>query len=182
MKSLRSVGRPQYSRVLCTMFSWVAVAAFPVAALGLDQVELDTNRALWDSHGISDYDFILGIGCFCDPALTRPGLVSVRMGSIVSVVDAETLEPRSPADFLTVDALFDRLQFSLGIVDLQIDAGFDGVLGFPHLARFDDPLLGDDDQTYTIRSLTVVPEPAGLALWCAAAAALVGWRLPKRKS
>jgi hypothetical protein len=32
-------------------------------ASGLDQVELDINRALWESHNITDYDFVLGRGC-----------------------------------------------------------------------------------------------------------------------
>jgi hypothetical protein len=141
----------------------------PLFAAQLTQIDLDANRSLWESSNISNYDFVLSIGCFCDPQEVRPGIVSVRSDLIVSVIDAQTHEPRSHGNFLTIDNLFDRAQVALNSGDIQIDAEFDSTLGFPRLLRTDDLLLGDDDVTYTINSLTVVPEPSaqliGLSLF-----------------
>jgi hypothetical protein len=134
------------------------------AALALDQSELDANRILWDSHGISNYDYRAQLDCFCTPETVRPAIVSVRMDSIVSVVDAQTLVPRSPADFLTIDTMFDGLQQALNSDGLVIDAQFDSTLGHPRFFRIDQPILADDDYAWTIEKLTIVPEPGSLAL------------------
>ncbi len=68
-------------------------------SLRLDLAEIESNRALWESQNIVDYDFVLGRSCFCDPAYTRSGLVMVRMNTVAAVVDAVTHEPRSPRNF-----------------------------------------------------------------------------------
>jgi hypothetical protein len=143
----------------------IAVFMTPAAAaLALDQSELDANRALWDSYNITNYDYQGHLNCFCTPESVRSAIVSVRMDSIVSVVDAQTLVPRSPADFLTVDTMFDRLQQALNSDGLIIDAQFDSTLGHPRFFRIDEPILADDDYAWTIEKLTVVPEPGSLAL------------------
>src|SRR5688572_10945799 len=151
--------------------AWMLPAA---AALALDQAELDANRALWDSHNMMNYDFRAQLGCFCPPELVRPAIVSVRMDAIAAVVDAQTFEPRSPADFLTIDAMFDRLQQALNSDDLVIDAQFNSLLGHPTFFRIDRPILGDDDYSWTVENLTAVPEPDGLALGLVAFAAFAG--------
>lgn len=163
MKSLRLSARCRTGPFLLPTL----VAAFltPAAtALALDQSELDANRALWDSHNITNYDYRAQLDCFCTPEAVRPAIVSVRMDAIASVVDAQTFEPRSPADFLTIDAMFDRLQQALNSDDLVIDAQFNSTLGNPSFFRIDHPILADDDYAWTVQNLTVVPEPGGAAL------------------
>lgn len=148
------------------------MAASASTALALDQIELDANRALWNSHNITNYDLVEGFVCFCPPEATRPALLAIRAGSIVSALDAQTHQPISPADFLTVDHMFDRLQFALDFdtspyghdLGLWIEAQFDPHLGYPRHFRIDDPGLLDDDYSYGILELTVVPEPAGRTL------------------
>ncbi|HEY3393295.1 MAG TPA: DUF6174 domain-containing protein [Lacipirellulaceae bacterium] len=173
MKSPRLSARGPIGSLLLTAL----VAAFltPAAtALALDQPELDANRALWDSHNITNYDFQAQVECFCPPDLVRPAVVSVRMDSIASVVDAQTFEPRNPADYLTIDAMFDRLQQALNSDDLVIDAQFDSTLGHPSFFRIDEPILADDEYSWTVEKLTVVLEPGGLALGLVAFAVLAG--------
>jgi hypothetical protein len=173
MKPLRLPARRPTGTFLfpALVAAWVPPAA---AALALDQAELDANRTLWDSHNITSYDFRAQLGCFCPPELVRPAIVSVRMDAIASVVDAQTLEPRSPADFLTIDAMFDRLQQALNSDDLVIDAQFNSILGHPSFFRIDHPILADDDYSWTVENLTVVPEPNGAALGLVAFAVLAG--------
>jgi hypothetical protein len=136
----------------------------PSAAIALDQPELDLNRALWNSFNISNYDFILGRSCFCDPVTIRPGLVMVRMDAIAAVVDAVTHEPRNPQDFFTIDASFDLLQQSLNTPDIVVTAEFDLQFGYPREFGFDIPQLADDEIIYEISALRIVPEPATSAL------------------
>jgi hypothetical protein len=134
------------------------------AALALEQSELDANRALWDSHNITSYDYQAQRDCFCTPEAVRPAIVSVRMDAITSVVDAQTLEARSPADFLTINTMFDRLQQAINSDDLVIDAQFDSTLGHLRFFRIDHPILADDDYSWTVQNLNVVPEPGSLSL------------------
>jgi hypothetical protein len=152
------------SRVL---FLTLVIAAWGLcgAACALDLAEVESNRALWESRHITDYDFVLGRSCFCDPAYTRPGLVTVRMNSVVAAVDSITHEPRRLGDFFTMDGVFDSLRDSLQFQPATIvTAEFDLHLGYPRRFRFDDPGLFDDDITYGILALTVVPEPTALML------------------
>jgi hypothetical protein len=133
-------------------------------AQALTQQDLDVHRSLWESKQQGNYDFLLSIGCFCDPDSVRPGLINVRSGAITSVVDAQTFEPLNPANFLTIDDLFHRAQLELDRGALEIVAEFDSALGFPRLLRIDDVLIGDDDLTFRVHSLSVVPEPSSIYL------------------
>jgi hypothetical protein len=145
----------------------------PGAAVALDLAELELNRALWNSHNISDYDFILGRSCFCDPLFVRPGLVMVRQDAISTVIDAETHEPRRLGDFFTIDAAFDSLRDSFHSQSITIvTAEFDPQLGYPRRIRYDEPELFDDDITYGILAFRVVPEPASVFLALIALATL----------
>ena len=182
MKTQRLAARrptlPLLFRALFALSMTPAVAAFAI-----DQSELDANRALWDSHNITNYDYQAQLNCFCTPETVRPAIVSVRMDAIASVVDAQTLEARSPADFLTIDAMFDRLQQALNSDDLVIEAQFNSILGHPSFFRIDRPILADDDYSWTVENLTAVPEPGSLTLGLIAFAALgTALRMHPRKS
>ena len=137
---------------------FIAILLPAGTAMSLDQAELETNRALWDSHHITDYDFVLGRSCFCEPTYGLPGLVSVRMNQVVAAVDVATGQPRNLNEFFTIDALFDSLQQGLDSATTEVTAQFDPQLGYPRMARFDQPILADDDITYGVRNFMAVPE------------------------
>jgi hypothetical protein len=158
----------------------LSLSLTPAAAIALDQAELDLNRAKWNSFNISDYDFILGRSCFCDPVTVRPGLVMVRMDAISAVVDAVTHEPRSPQNFFTIDQSFDLMQQSLNTPDTIVTAEFDPQLGYPRMFGFDVPILADDEIIYSVSALQVVPEPASFFLVLIAVATLRVRRSLKR--
>jgi hypothetical protein len=162
----------------------IAVLSFtltPSVASALDLAEIESRRALWQSQNIADYDFVLGRSCFCDPDFTRPGLVMVRMNSIVAVFDAQTHEPRRLQDFFTIDAAFDSLRDSLLFQPTTlVIAEFDPQLGYPRRIRFDDPGLFDDDITFGIFDFRVVPEPASLVLIVSAVATCTARRSSRR--
>jgi hypothetical protein len=170
--------RQMLQRGFCLLVLLGTVAAFAGTVRALDQLTLDSNRTRWDSQDISNYDLVQGILCFCPPDFGAPALVTVRQDAIVSVIDAHTHQSVSPADFLTIDWMFDRLQFALEAGEFWIDAEFDDRLGYPRYFRIDGA-IGDDDYAYRVFSLTVVPEPASICL--VAIALAVGWiRRPRR--
>jgi hypothetical protein len=154
----------------------------PSVAIAVDQSELDLNRTLWNSFNISDYDFILERSCFCDPMLLRPGLVMVRMDTISAVVDAITLEPRSPQHFFTIDQSFDLIQQSLNSPNTTITAEFDPQLGYPREFGFDIPQLADDEITYEISAFQIVPEPTSFVLSVITSALLIICPCARRRS
>lgn len=130
--------------------------------LALDLTELNAHRAAWNSHDISDYDYILQRQCRCSGNV--PGLVSVRSDGIVSVVDPETFAPLPAEQFLTIDELFDHLAQGLGTPGYIVAAEFDAVLSYPRLASLDDPQIADENVVYFASDLVVVPEPRGAAI------------------
>jgi hypothetical protein len=158
------------------LLAWLMAAQPSALADPLTQAELDANRSLWEAHNVSDYDFTLGYGCFCEPNTYRPGLVSVRSDMVVSVIDAQNGQPLPPANYTTIDRLFVIAQGALGNPELQVDAEFDSQFGYSRRLRLDDPLLGDDDFTYGIISFTPVPEPGGPWMSLLGAAGLVAAR------
>ena len=178
MASNKSFVRP--SRLRCIAIAALSFSLMPSMAFALDQTELDSNRALWNSFNTSDYDFILGRSCFCDPVTLRPGLVMVRADAIFAVVDAVTHEPRNPQNFFTIDKSFDRIQESLNTPDTVVTAEFDPHLGYPRMFGFDIPQLADDEIIYTISALQIVPEPAASTSVAIALAMLSSCRRVRR--
>ena len=140
----------------------IACLIIPVTALALEQNELDTHRAEWNSHNISDYDYIMRWGSRRDLG-TDPALVSVRKDTIVAAVDPDTLTPYNPHDFLTINQSFDVLQHALDVSALEIMADFDAFLGYPRFVRI-VYRVPDDVDFYRADNLLIVPEPSGATL------------------
>jgi hypothetical protein len=160
---------------------WLVVVGFAGPAAAITQAELDTMRALWSANGSEDYNFFLQRSCFCAPQSVRPGLVEVRSDMIAAVLDAETLQPLDPQEFLTVDGLFAELQAALDLPAFAIDAQFDASLGYPTQITIDQiEGAADDVVSYTAGNLSLVPEPTAFVL-----AILGAWGLfllPRRQS
>ncbi len=142
------------------LVSHLAIAIFfPAAdARALDQAELDTHRAAWDSHNIADYNYIMQRQCRCSGF--RLGMVSVRSDAIVSVVDANTFEPLVAHHYLTVDQLFDELQTGLGQPGYNVTAEFDPSLNYPLYISLNHPQIADEEVVYIASDLIAVPEPS----------------------
>lgn len=169
------IGPSQPARVAWILGSLIGVAALSIPAAAFDQSDLDLPRALWDSSGITDYNYIMQRSCFCSPDSIQPGFVKVRGDILQDVRHADTLEPLDPANFLTVDELFDTIQDALDLGAFQITAEFDDVLGYPRGLAIDyNESFADDEISYTARDLTAVPEPASVVLLAGAMLLSIG--------
>jgi hypothetical protein len=183
MTRVQSRQRRWVERWLSGIWACLLIAAWPTTGLSLTQDELDMNRDLWNSAGPESYDFFMQRTCFCAPDSIRPGLVEVRDGLISAVTDAETMELLDPQHFLTIDGLFEELQDALNFPAFDVQALFDGAFGYPTSISIDlIENAADDVVSYTVSNLTVVPEPASLALAIAGAGLGVAATLLRAKS
>jgi len=162
------------------LLSVLACLILPAAALAFEQSELDANRALWNSHGISDYDYVMQWLCRCVPG-NRAALVSVRGETIVSVVYQDTRSTADPRFFLTIEQSFDKLQHALDANADGITAEFHPFLGYPRFVAIDHSrMIADEEQSYRASDLTVIPEPSALMLGFLALAAMGIIRHPQQ--
>jgi hypothetical protein len=171
---------PSRDRPMLQLAGLLAIAlAFPVAdARALDLTELNAHRAAWNSHNISDYNYIMQWQCRC--STTAPSLVSVRSDSIVSVVNANTFAPLPTESFLTIDQSFDRLQEALPQLNRIVNAEFDPVLNYPRFVSIDNPLA--ENVIYRADNLVAVPEPNGSVLMLGLGLACLMRTAPRQRS
>lgn len=162
MTHLATVTRPATGVLRFARFVALALVCPSAETVALDLIELNARRAAWDSHNISDYNYITHRLCRCSGI--RPGLVSVRSDSIVSVVDANTFAPLSAEHYLTVDQLFDQLQQGLVRPGYIVTAEFDPVLSYPRFGSLNHPQTADEEVDYFARDLVAVPEPSGAVI------------------
>jgi Family of unknown function (DUF6174) len=153
----------------------VALLAPAAGAQVVDpQAALDANRARWDAANVLDYQYRMQRGCFCPPDLTEPGIVKVRDGAIESVESPDGLSLLDPADYLTIDGLFDVIQDAIDASADAIQATYDETLGVPLSISIDYLLpAADDEISYSATELVVgtgfeafqAELDANLALW-----------------
>jgi hypothetical protein len=138
------------------------------------QAALDANRARWDAANVPDYQYRMQRGCFCAPELTEPGIVKVRDGAIQSVESPDGLSLLDPADYLTIDGLFDVIQDAIDAGADAFQVTYDETFGVPISISVDYLLpAADDEISYSATELVVgtgfeafqAELDANLALW-----------------
>ena len=113
-------------------------------------LEIRRHRALWQSKGVQDYQFVFSMGCFCPPEYTSPVRITIRNGHIVDAVYTELNEPipaQRRAQLLTLDELFDVAEgyaYSADSVMLLFDTsnGFISSLSVDQIKNAIDDELG----------------------------------------
>lgn len=124
--------------------------------LGPDEArELAIARQRWAERAFADYTFETRHDCFCPPEQTGPVRITVRQGTIESVTRLDTGAPALPADWYTIEELFDRIPVMAkenGVDDVIVR--YDATLWFPSSieVRFNKDVL----DAGSIYSITVV--------------------------
>ncbi|MCZ6867419.1 MAG: DUF6174 domain-containing protein [Chloroflexi bacterium] len=126
--------------------------------LGTAQRELDKNRQIWESQGLTDYRMAFQWFCFCVPEYVAPVVVSVRdTNTIDGVTFSETGAPVDPSSFdryETVDGLFDLIQAAIDQNAFSISVEYDPELGYPAGASIDyQRLVIDEERGFTAEVL-----------------------------
>jgi hypothetical protein len=174
---------------LLLLASFFAVCGASRSALGLTQTELDTERSLWDSQHLTDYDYDFGQDCLC--GVTGTSRVSVRGGVVVTgvpydpVYAAHGIDVSSPVFYSSVDDMFSTLQSAVTHDAFLLNVQFDPTLGYPSSieVKFDER-VPDSYERLTASNLVAVPEPsaATLAGFAAGGLAFVVARCRKRSA
>ena len=117
-------------------------------------LDVDTNEdgklaqalALWESAGLTDYDFTIVNICYCDvqPAIAQ---VQVRGGEIVSIVDDVTEELAVyPRGIQTIPELFELIQAAIDAPADLLYASYSSRYGYPTLIQIDPDGRVDADE------------------------------------
>ncbi|MEN8150034.1 MAG: DUF6174 domain-containing protein [Planctomycetota bacterium] len=116
--------------------------------------EIDEARALWDSQGLTNYDYVLQRSSFSPQYLLEPVIVAVRGGVVVSRTYVKTGLPATaggPDWWPAIDGLFDFLEAARDGGAETVQVTFDAQRGYPTHA-FVDYFSGmaDDERGFTV--------------------------------
>ncbi len=119
--------------------------------------QLSEARALWDSAGLTAYDYEFTQSCFCPPIAIEPirvGVVNNVVVGAVRVSDGVVLPDGDLVFFSTVDQLFDRLEQAAQTDPEIFEVLFDDALGYPTSANVDISfMIADEEYSFTASSL-----------------------------
>jgi hypothetical protein len=125
------------------------------------KTEVEQQRAIWVSQGISNYRYTLQRTVFSGPQYTDPVVVTVQGGQVVSRTYATTGQPVNvpdPSWWPAIDGLFDIIEDARNRNAPVADAGYDPVFGYPTWGDFDYNLgLADDEHSFNAGSLVQLP-------------------------
>lgn len=133
-------------------------AELPPPTVGpVSESTLEANRALWAASQLDGYRCRFRWECFCTPDHVRVVDITVRHGTIVSVVDAVTRKPLGPqeaARYRTIDGLFDLVRDAIDYPAVSVLGAFDSDLGYPVAAYIDyEANLADEEIGFRIYAL-----------------------------
>ncbi len=102
-----------------------------------DEIDLRIAEQRWLRSGVQDYQIVVQHLCFC--GYVRPVRLTVRSGSIVSRVDAETGEPVPPqgSHIGAIPDLFDLVREALEQDAYSLAVTYHVTYGFPTQINID---------------------------------------------
>jgi len=124
------------------------------------QTELDTHRALWDSHRAMDYDYYYRRSCFCMYDYTRQFEVQVRNDTVDAAFVAED-GTAAPDDMLenwlpTIDGIFDQIQSAIDRSAYSMTIRYNETYGYPMSVSVDFEQMMADEELYVSASGLVI--------------------------
>ena len=131
-------------------------AALLLAACGGDSTTAPANhlgeqRALWASHGLTDYTFDVVRICYCQ--FVADVRVTVKDGVITGVTELASEVARDPELFRTIDGLFDLVQDAYDRDAHEVQVEFDPSRGYPTRIWIDYVLMiADEEMGFTLLS------------------------------
>lgn len=116
-----------------------------------NEVPADTPAVLWATQGIDDYQYTVQVGCFCIVDATRPVVVEVRDGQVVSLTYADDGTAADPALFERYNSI-DKIFAIISEVETQeparLDVTYDEATGVPQSIAIDISEQMADEELY----------------------------------
>ena len=122
---------------------------------------LERNQNSWHDVEPAHYQFILQVGCFCVPDVTRPVQIEVQGGAVVrksymdngEVVGNEFFEP-----YDTIEELFGVIQAAIDQEADVIDIAYHPDYGYPEQISLDSIKEAlDDEVVYRVSAFEILP-------------------------
>jgi len=130
----------------------------PAAPSGPADSLLEANRALWVSLGVDSYRYRFRWLCYCTTDYVQVVDITVRDGTIVSVVEASSGRPvtaQQAAYYRTIDDLFVLLRDAIDQPAHSIHTVYEANLGFPIETDIDYVAnMADDELSFQVYGLT----------------------------
>jgi hypothetical protein len=126
-------------------FSLLLTLGF-LAGCATARTTLSDNRRTWQDQRISNYDYVLRVGCFC--GYVGDYRVSVRNNEVHGVTflpTGESLPARDGGFFRTIDGLFDRIGVALAEAE-RVIVEYHSPLGYPVRVFIDRRRSRRDDE------------------------------------
>ena len=130
--------------------------AEPDPMLARAQLELDSQRTLWEQTRSSDYTYEYNVLCECSDNFGQTVEVTVTAGAIESVVYAESGEfGRKAGDppvvfgsprYHTIDGLFDVIQEAINFEADRLTVSYNSEFGYPTDVAIDQFVNAIDDE------------------------------------
>ena len=151
--------RPRILRIaalLLPLVTVIASCAGDPTGTGTAGLRLANAERRWNEAALASYSFKSTINCFCLDTYRGPMLVTVRQGTVTSVIDVASGAAR-PLDFRTpIDMLFGLVRTELSERPELLKTAFDSKLGFPTLISYGEQAL-DGGGVITISDVVAVP-------------------------
>jgi hypothetical protein len=142
---------PSRRTVILSLFVVVALLAVVGWRFSEWQVsgQLQLARQRWAAQHLSNYRYVVQVGCFCPAEVTEPTRIEVRNDAPVAITNLRTGQPDpSPSfqDIATIDQLFVVIQHALtrGADDIKVQ--YDATYGYPHSIMVDFHRNATDDE------------------------------------
>jgi hypothetical protein len=133
---------------------------------------LDEARAVWTANRPDSYELTYALACECD---SGPWLIRVE-GDQTVVSTRVGLEPGRDAPYVSVDAIFDEIETTIGRGQFPVDVEYDDDFGYPRSYIFNEPELPvDGGFILTVTAFETNPSPGDPEQRLAYVDALARW-------
>jgi len=122
-----------------------------VPGTAANEVPADTPAAVWAAQGIDDYQYIVQVGCFCIVEATRPVMVEVRDGQVVSLTyvdDGTAADPALFERYDSIDKIFAIISEAEAQEPARLDVIYDEATGVPQSIAIDISEQMADEELY----------------------------------
>lgn len=121
--------------------------------------QLERNRALWSSAGVTSYRYTITRSCECTPESAGPVTVEVRNGLVVDrrYESGAAVSPQYSEIFTTVPGLFDIIGEAVALPAASLAVRYNRDYGYPESIAI-DWVAGavDDEVSYRVGSFNVL--------------------------
>lgn len=117
----------------------------------VNEVPADTPADVWSAQEIDDYQYTVQVSCFCLVEATRPVVVQVKDGQVVSLTyadDGTAADPTLFERYDSIDKIFAIISEAEAQEPARLDVTYDEATGVPQSIAIDISEQIADEELY----------------------------------